>query len=111
MTRVRCSTSSGRPTCNASAPMPKWPKFPHPAAAFSHDAAGLKRHWARLHRGDCQPFPKDAAVQEAWRHYHAGAFGQAVDAGLAAGGAGVNAAVKAQTVYAHYLAKSDKAKL
>src|SRR6185369_15303673 len=32
-------------------------------------------------------------------------------AGLAAGGAGINAAVKAQTVYAHYLEKADKGKL
>ena len=31
--------------------------------------------------------------------------------GIAAGGAGINAAVKAQTVYAHYLEKTDKAKL
>ena len=91
--------------------MAKWVKFPHPGKAFIHDAAGLKRHWARLHRGDCEPFPKEREVVDAWRHYHAGDFGQAVEAGLAAGGAGINAAVKAQTVYAHYLEKADKAKL
>jgi tetratricopeptide (TPR) repeat protein len=73
--------------------------------------AGLKKNWPRLHRGDGEPLPKDAAVLDAWRHFHTGNFGQAVDAGLAAGGAGINAAVKAQTVYAHYLEKSDKAKL
>ncbi len=89
----------------------KWAKFPHADKAYVLDAAGLKKHWARLHRGDCEPFPKDAAVQDAWRHFHAGEFAQSVDAGLAAGGAGINAAVKAQTVYAHYLEKSDKAKL
>ena len=89
----------------------KWAKFPHADKAYVLDAAGLKKHWARVHRGDCEPFPKDAAVQDAWRHFHAGEFAQGVDAGLAAGGAGINAAVKAQTVYAHYLEKSDKAKL
>ena len=89
----------------------KWTKFPHADKAYSYDAAGLKKHWARLHRGDCEPFPKDADVLEAWRHFHAGDFAQAVEAGLAAGGPGVNAAVKAQTVYAHYLEKSDSAKL
>ena len=89
----------------------KWTKFPHADKAYSFDAAGLKKHWARLHRGDCEPLPKDAGVLDAWRHFHAGNFGQAVDAGLAAGGTGVNAAVKAQTVYAHYLEKSEKAKL
>ena len=89
----------------------KWAKFPHADKAYAFDAAGLKKHWARLHRGDCEPFPKDADVLEAWRHFHAGEFAQAVDTGLAAGGLGINAAVKAQTVYAHYLEKSDKAKL
>jgi tetratricopeptide (TPR) repeat protein len=89
----------------------KWVKFPHPDKSFAHDAAGLKKHWARLHKGDCEPWPKDAAAQDAWRHYHAGDFSQAVDAGLAAGGAGVNAAAKAQAIYAVYLEKSDKAKL
>lgn len=89
----------------------KWAKVPHVDKAYAYDTAGLKKHWARLHRGDCEPFPKDADVLGAWRHFHAGEFADAVDAGLAAGGAGVNAAVKAQTVYAHYLEKSDKAKL
>jgi len=88
----------------------KWIKFPHADKAYAYDAAGLKKHWARLHRGDNEPFPKDAGVLEAWRHFHVGEFGQAVEAGEAAGGAGINAAVKAQTVYAHYLEKSDKAK-
>jgi tetratricopeptide (TPR) repeat protein len=89
----------------------KWVKFPHADKAYAYDAAGLKKHWPRLHKGDCEPFPKDAAVQEAWRHFHAGEFGQAIETGLAAEGAGVHAAVKAQVVYANYLEKSDKAKL
>jgi tetratricopeptide (TPR) repeat protein len=88
----------------------KWVKFPHADKAYVHDAAGLKKHWARLHKGDCEPFPKDPGVLEAWQAFHAGDFGRAVEAGLAAGGAGINAAVKAQTVYGHYLEKSDKAK-
>ena len=89
----------------------KWVKFPHPDKAYVCDAAGLKKRWARLHKGDGEPYPKDAAVAEAWRHFHAGEFGQAVEAGIAAGGAGVNAAVKAQVVYAIYLEKAEKAKL
>ncbi|MEO8754965.1 MAG: hypothetical protein ABI624_20050 [Casimicrobiaceae bacterium] len=91
--------------------MKKWGKFPHADKAYAYDAAGLKKHWPRLHKGDCEPFPKDAAVQDAWRHFHAGEFAQAVDAGTAAGGAGLNVAVKAQVVYATYLEKGDKAKL
>ena len=89
----------------------KWAKFPHADKAYAYDAAALKKNWARLHKGDCEPFPKDADVVTAWRHFHAGEFGEAVEAGVGAGGAGINAAVKAQVVYAIYLEKSDKAKL
>jgi tetratricopeptide (TPR) repeat protein len=89
----------------------KWVKFPHADKAYVYDAAGLKKHWARLHRGDCEPFPKDVAVQAAWRHHHAGEFGQAIEAGIAAGGPGVNVAVKAQVVYAMYLEKNEKTKI
>jgi tetratricopeptide (TPR) repeat protein len=89
----------------------KWAKFPHPGKAYAYDAAGLKKAWARLHKGDGEALPKDADVLEAWRLFHAGEFGQAVEAGTAAGGAGLNAAVKAQVVYASYLEPSDKAKL
>jgi tetratricopeptide (TPR) repeat protein len=91
--------------------MPKWSKFPYANAAFSHDAAALKKHWARLHRGDCEPFPKSAAVIDAWRHYHSGAFAKAVEEGRGAGEAGINAAVKAQSIHAHYLEAADKARL
>jgi tetratricopeptide (TPR) repeat protein len=89
----------------------KWAKFPHADKAYAYDAAALKKAWPRLHRGDCEPLPKDAAVLDAWRAFHAGDFGRAVDAGIAAHGSGVNAAVKAQVVYAHYLERSDKARL
>jgi tetratricopeptide (TPR) repeat protein len=78
---------------------------------YAHDVASLKKNWARLHKGDCEAYPKEAAVIDAWRHYHAGDFQGAVEAGLAAGGTGVNAAVKAQSIYANYLEKDDKNKL
>jgi len=89
----------------------QWTKFPHPDKAYAYDGAALKRQWDRLHRGDGEPFPKDIAVLDAWRHYHAGEFQQAVEAGVAAGGAGTNAAIKAQSIYANYLEKAAKAKL
>jgi tetratricopeptide (TPR) repeat protein len=89
----------------------KWTKFPHADKAYSYDAAALKKNWPRLHKGDCEPFPKDAAIVEAWCHYHAGDFQQAVESGNAAGSAGINCAVKAQTVYANYLEKATTAKL
>ena len=89
----------------------KWAAFPHPDKAYAHDAAGLKKGWPRLHKSDCEPLPKDAGVLDAWRLYHAGAFADAVAAGRKAGGAGINAAVKAQMIYANYLEKSEPAKL
>jgi tetratricopeptide (TPR) repeat protein len=89
----------------------KWTRFPYPDKSYAYDEAGLKKHWARLHKGDLEAYPKDAAVRDAWRAYHAGDFGAAVEAGIAAGGAGVNAAVKAQMIYANYLERSEKAKL
>ncbi|WP_353093369.1 hypothetical protein [Methylibium sp.] len=95
--------------------MAKWTAFPYDNADYVHDAVALKKHWARLHAGDAEPWPKDAAVQEAWALFHAGEFRKAVDAGLKAGAngatAGITAANKAQAIYANYLEKSEKVKL
>ena len=89
----------------------KWAAFPYADKAYVYDTAGLKRNWARLHRGDCEPMPKEPGAIDAWRYFHAGAFGDAVEAGRRAGGAGTDAAVKAQMIYANYVEKSGKAKL
>jgi hypothetical protein len=91
--------------------MAKWTAFPHDASAYTYDAATLKKKWARLHTGDAEPLPKDDKVLAAWALFHAGEFQKAFDAGLKAGGAGITVANKAQTIYATYLEKSEKAKL
>ena len=91
--------------------MAKWTAFPYDNSAFVYTPATLKKHWARLHAGDAEPFPKDADVVQAWIHFHAGEFQAAHDAGLAAGGAGVTVANKAQGIYANYLEKKEKVKL
>ncbi len=88
----------------------KWAPFPH-AKQFTYDAASLRKHWARLHRGDCEALPKTADALEAWRLYHAGEFAAAVAKGRAAGGSGLNAAIKAQAIYATYLERNEKTKL
>lgn len=90
--------------------MAKWTAFPY-GADYTYDAAALKKHWSRLHTGDAEPWPKEAAVQEAWALFHAGEFKKAVDTGLKAGAAGVTVANKAQSIYANYLEKSEKVKL
>jgi len=91
--------------------MAKWTAFPHDAADYTHDAAALKKHWARLHAGDAEPLPTDAKVLAAWALFHAGEFQKAAEAGLKAGGAGITVANKAQAIYANYLEKSEKTKL
>lgn len=91
--------------------MAQWTPFPYDAAEYTHSPAALKKHWARLHAGDAEPWPKDDAVQAAWALFHAGQFQKAVAAGLKAGGAGITAANKAQAIHANYLEKSEKTKL
>jgi tetratricopeptide (TPR) repeat protein len=91
--------------------MAKWTAFAHADKAYAYNPASLKKNWDRLHRGDCEPFPKDAKVQEAWIAYHAGEFEKAAELGLKAGTAGHAAANKATCIYANYLEKSAATKL
>jgi len=88
-----------------------WAKFPYPDKKFSYTAATLKKAWDRLHMGDCEPWPADAAVVEAWIAFHAGDFQKSAEAGLKAGGAGITVANKATAIYANYLEESDQTKL
>ena len=87
-----------------------WTAFPHDNTAFVYDGAALKKNWARLHKGDAEPFPTDQAVEEAWRLYHAGDFEGAFEAGIKAGLNGYNAANKAACIYNNYLETSDAKK-
>jgi len=93
--------------------MAKWVDFPYADERYEYTPATLKKRWSRLHRSDCEPFPKDDAAVAAWIAYHAGRFGEAIEGGIAAGPAGIRAANKAACVYAEYLETSDtrKAKL
>ncbi len=90
--------------------MAKWTAFPH-AGDFRFDAAGVARNWTRLHAGDAEPLPKDPAALQAWVLFHNGEFQQAMEAGLAAGPAGVTVANKAACIYANYLEKKEKVRL
>lgn len=90
--------------------MAQWTPFPH-AGDYRFDATSVKKQWARLHGGDAEPCPKDAAVLQAWALFHNGDFEQATAAGLAAGGAGVTVANKATAIYATYLEPKEKTRL
>lgn len=86
-----------------------WTAFPYPEKEYTFTAASLKKNWARLHVGDAEPFPEDKKVQDAWIAFHAGEFEKAKKLGIAAGGAGITCANKAQAIYANYL-EDDEAK-
>ena len=90
--------------------MAPWTAFPY-AGDYAFDAASLKKNWARLHAGDCEPLPKEAAVLQAWVLFHNGAFQQAAEAGIKAGGHGLTVSNKATSIYANYLEKKEKTKL
>ena len=91
--------------------MAAWKKFPFPDPAFDYPGNTLKKNWARLHRGDCEPFPADSTAQEAWRAYHAGDFAKAVTLGLAGGPAGIAAANKAAMIHANHLEEDTETRL
>ncbi len=94
--------------------MAKWTPFPH-AGDYAFDAASLKKNWARLHQGDCESLPKDAAVLQAWVLFHNGEFQKACEAGLKADEAGMAGGLavanKATSIYANYLESKEKNKL
>jgi len=90
-----------------------WAAFPYPDKGYDYAGAGLKKHWARLHLGDREPFPREPKLIEAWRCFHRGDFQQALERGLELGLPGYAVANKAAAIYANYLepGKAKKLKL
>lgn len=106
----------------------QWAAFPHRSQDFRFDGQSLEESWDRLHQGDREPFPDAdrvrsldpdqpdpeataAAWQQAWRDYHAGRFGAAVDGALAIGPLAHAIANKASGIYADYLEEDEKTRL
>ena len=89
----------------------KWTAFPYPSKDYLYAGDALKKHWAALHEGDCEPFPKDEAAREAWRLFHQGKFAEAVAEGMDAGGSATAAALKAQVIYASGVEKKEAARV
>ena len=90
--------------------MAPWNPFPHPGA-YAFDVSSLAADWSRLHLGDCEPLPGNAAVLQAWVLLHSGQFQAAAKAGLDAGADGITVANKATCTYANYLENREKIKL
>jgi tetratricopeptide (TPR) repeat protein len=88
-----------------------WTKFPYVDDAYTYTPSSLKKIWARLHTGDTEPLPKDAALLDAWIAFHAGEFEKAAKLGLAQGIGGYSVANKATSIYANYIEKNTKKKL
>ena len=94
--------------------MANWTAFPH-TGDYDFDAGSLKKSWSKLHQGDCEPLPKEAAVLQAWVLFHNGEFKKAFDAGIKAAEAGLSGGLtvanKAASIYANYLETKEKTKL
>jgi tetratricopeptide (TPR) repeat protein len=78
--------------------MAKWSRYPHDQKSITYAGDSLKKNWDALHKGDNEPFPKDADLQEAWRQFHAGNFAEA-----AAAGRGHSVEIKATSIYANHI--------
>jgi len=89
----------------------KWTAFAHPSKSFVYAGEALRKAWDKLHRGDCEAYPKDAGVQDAWRLFHQGKFAEAVALGLEAGDAGLTVANKAQAIYANGVEPREAARI
>jgi tetratricopeptide (TPR) repeat protein len=104
----------------------KWKAFKGGGEDFDYQGPALKKNWARLHIGDCEPFPDAAALkkivekhpalkpdapvaeaaatlQDAWRAYHRGDFHEAFTLGHSLGLLGANVANKSENIQATYL--------
>jgi len=83
-------------------------RFPYDQKPYGYDDAELKKAWDRLHKGDREPYPESAAVQQAWRAFHRGDFLDAIAQGGKLGALGSIAASKAAAVAATYLEEDDR---
>ena len=81
--------------------------FPYDQKSYSYDGDALRKAWERLHKGDREPYPQAAAVQQAWRAFHRGDFADAIAQGVKQGPLGSLAASKAAAVAATYLEEDD----
>ena len=100
-------------------------RFPYDQKPYSYGGDELQKAWGRLHTGDLEPFPDAAMVarisgagnraaahasqlQQAWRAYHRGDFGEAIALGSKLGPLGATVANKAAAVAATYLEEDDR---
>ncbi|MCF6264026.1 MAG: hypothetical protein L3J24_10625 [Xanthomonadales bacterium] len=91
---------------NKSLNSSKWLDFPYDA--YSYAADELENNWDRLHLGDCEPWPENPELQQAWRHYHQGEFAKAYTLANKIGLQAHVVANKACGMYANHLEEDDQ---
>jgi len=87
-----------------------WTAFAGDPKAFDYPGEALHKAWHKLHAGDREPWPDDAAIRQAWRLFHQGCFAEAVDAALTQGEGAHVAANKASGIHADYLEEDEAVK-
>ena len=90
--------------------MSSWTAFPlqiNPALT----GAFVKKHWGRLHAGDCELLPETSALLGAWAKLHSGAFEAAADAGAKLGATGMTVANVATCMYADHIEPQERVRL
>lgn len=87
-----------------------WAEFSRESAAFEYPGDELRKAWDDLHAGDRVSWPTEEEQQQAWRLFHQGRFGAAVETALAHGESAHAAANKASGIYADYLEEDDSVK-
>jgi len=84
--------------------MANWQTFSPPLQLSSEEVRNL---WPRLHCGDTEPCPENAALLHAWTLFHRGEFEAAVSQGLSLTDQGLHSAWtvvnRATAVYANYV--------
>jgi hypothetical protein len=92
--------------------MANWTAFSPPLHLSSEEVRTL---WPRLHCGDTEPCPEDAALLHAWTLFHRGEFEAAVSQGLSLTAQGMHSAWsvvnRAITVYANYVEPLESQRL
>lgn len=92
--------------------MAPWKKF-SPQLDLSPDQ--VRSAWSRLHCGDLEPCPDDAALLHAWTLFHRGDFEAAVAQGLSLTAQGMHSAWtlvnRATAVYANYVEPLESQRL
>lgn len=88
--------------------MYEWTEFPFDSRAYDYRGEALSKIWDELHEGDCEPFPQNKRLREAWRCYHRGDFQQAVSLADECGLHGHAVANKATGMYANHLEENQK---